>query len=69
MCPDCEARRKLARDALYRAKVGEAVGHAVTGVAEMLGLKAKSGKAELQEPTGHLKQPKTNPAQPVNQRP
>ena len=26
MCPDCKARQQLARDALYRAKVGVALG-------------------------------------------
>lgn len=69
MCPDCEARRKLARDALYRAKVGEAASHVVKGVSEALGLKEKTGEVELQK---HLEKPgqnKPNPAQPVNQRP
>lgn len=49
MCPDCEARQRLARDALYRAKVGEALGHVVKGAAELVGLKEKTGSAELAE--------------------
>lgn len=49
MCPDCKARQQLARDALYRAKVGEALGHVVKGAAEMVGLKDKTGSAELAE--------------------
>lgn len=49
MCPDCKARQQLARDALYQAKVGEALGHVVKGAAEMVGLKDKTGSAELAE--------------------
>lgn len=49
MCPDCKARQQLARDALYRAKVGEALGHVVKGAAELAGLKDKTGSAELVE--------------------
>lgn len=48
-CPECAARRRLARDALFNAKVGEALGHVVTGAAEAVGLKAKTGQAELVE--------------------
>lgn len=47
MCPECEARRKLARDALIKAKIGEALGHVAKGVAEMAGLKEKTGRKEL----------------------
>jgi DNA-binding TFAR19-related protein (PDSD5 family) len=47
MCPECEARRKLARDALVKAKIGEALGHVVKGVAEMSGVKEKTGNLEL----------------------
>lgn len=47
MCPDCEARRKMARDALYRAKVGETMAHVANGVAEAVGLKPKTGVQEL----------------------
>ncbi|MDL5036848.1 hypothetical protein QRD40_10870 [Comamonas sp. Y6] len=49
MCTDCRARQQLARDALYRAKVGEALGHIAKGAAEMAGLKQKTGAAELAE--------------------
>lgn len=48
MCIDCEARRKLARDALYNAKVGQAAKHFAKGVAEAVGLKPKTGRQELQ---------------------
>lgn len=47
MCTDCEARRRLIRDALFKAKVGEALGHAAKGVAEAVGLKPKTGSQEL----------------------
>ena len=47
MCADCEARRKMARDALMSAKLGEALGHAVKGAAEMVGVKEKTGADEL----------------------
>lgn len=47
MCVDCEARRKLARDALYNAQVGQAAKHVVKGVAEAIGLKSKTGRQEL----------------------
>lgn len=63
MCPDCEARQRLARDALYRAKVGEALGHVVKGAAELVGLKEKTGSAELnQQPAKYLerRQKKSN---------
>lgn len=46
-CKDCEARRKMARDALFKAKIGEASGHVVTGAAEAAGIKEKTGAAEL----------------------
>lgn len=47
MCADCEARRKMARDALMSAKLGEALGHVAKGVAEMAGAKEKTGAEEL----------------------
>lgn len=47
MCPDCEARRKLARDALVNAKILEAAAHVAKGAAEALGLKQKAGGEEL----------------------
>ncbi len=46
MCPDCEARRKMARDALFKAKVGTAAKHVAVGVVEAVGLKKKTGSAE-----------------------
>lgn len=48
-CPDCAARRRMARDALFNAKVAEALGHVVTGAAEAVGLKDKTGAAELSD--------------------
>lgn len=45
-CPDCDARRRMARDALFNAKVGETLGHVVTGAAEAVGLKEKTGAAD-----------------------
>jgi len=47
MCTDCEARRKLARDAWVKGKIGEAAGHMAKGTAEMVGLKPKTGGQEL----------------------
>lgn len=47
MCADCEARRKMARDALMSAKFGEALGHVAKGAAEIVGIKKKSGADEL----------------------
>lgn len=47
MCPDCEARRQMARDALLRAKLGEAVKQVAIGAVEMIGVKEKTGTDEL----------------------
>lgn len=47
MCADCEARRKMARDALLSAKLGEAMGHVAKGAAEIVGVKEKTGADEL----------------------
>lgn len=47
MCTDCEARRKLARDAWVKGKIGEAAGHVAKGAVEMVGLKPKTGGQEL----------------------
>lgn len=47
MCTDCEARRKLARDAWVTGKIGEAAGHLAKGAAEMAGLKPKTGGQEF----------------------
>jgi len=47
MCADCEARRKMAREALLSAKLGEAMGHVAKGAAEIVGVKEKTGADEL----------------------
>lgn len=60
MCPDCEARRKLARDAFLNAKIGEAVAHAAKGAAEAAGLKKKTGVADQKKSRA-----KKAPAKPV----
>lgn len=60
MCKDCAARARMARDALFSAKVGEAVGHLAKGAAELVGIKEKTGEAELK-----AKSRKTTPATPV----
>ncbi len=46
MCHDCAARQKMARDALMKARLGEAMGHVVKGVAEITGVKKKTGVKE-----------------------
>lgn len=43
---DCEARRQMLREAIFQAKLSEALGHAVKGVAEIVGVKPKTGEAE-----------------------
>lgn len=60
MCADCEARRKLLRDAWMRAKVGEALKHAAKGAAEAAGLKEKTGAAELRVRGQEKKLPSNN---------
>lgn len=47
MCKECAARRELARKALQESKMGTAARHLVVGVAEAVGLKEKTGEAEL----------------------
>lgn len=47
MCADCEARRKMARDALLSAKFGEAIKNTTLGVIEAAGFKKKTGGEEL----------------------
>ena len=54
-CKDCEARRKLAREALLNAHIGQAVKHVAVGAAELTGLKEKTGTKEL------ASKPKTKP--------
>lgn len=46
-CKDCEARRKMAREALLSAHIGKAAKHIATGAAEAVGLKEKTGTEEL----------------------
>lgn len=48
MCPDCEARRKLVRDAWTNKRLGKAASHLVKGAAEVAGLKKKTGTKEVQ---------------------
>ena len=64
MCKDCAARAKMARDALFQAKIGEALVHTVKGAAELIGIKEKTGEAELQAKR-EVKPRKTTPATPV----
>lgn len=64
MCKDCAARAKMARDALFQAKIGEALGHVAKGAAELVGIKEKTGEAELQAKR-EVKPRKTTPATPV----
>lgn len=58
MCTDCEARRRLVRDALFKAKMGEAAGHALKGAVEAVGLKPKTGSQELAQKRRRAKQVK-----------
>ena len=64
MCKDCAARARMARDALFSARVGEAVGHLAKGAVELVGIKEKTGEAELQAKR-EAKSRKTTPATPV----
>ena len=48
-CADCQARVSMARNAWLNLKMAQALGHVVKGAAEMVGLKPKTGAAELQE--------------------
>lgn len=65
MCPDCEARAQMARDALREAKFAEALGQLATGAAELVGLKPKTGAAELEAKADSNDAPST-PALPGN---
>lgn len=49
MCDDCKARQQLAREALFNAKLLEAVKQVGTGIAEMAGLKEKTGQEDLKK--------------------
>lgn len=66
MCKDCAARARMARDALFNAKIGEAVGHLAKGAAEMVGIKEKTGESELLAKESAPKNRKPTPAAPGN---
>lgn len=51
MCKDCKARVKMAREALLGAKPKEALSHIAKGAAEIVGVKQKTGQAELDQKT------------------
>lgn len=61
MCPECEARRKMARDALINARIGEALGHVAKGAAEMIGLKPKVALVEKSDKAENPAKSKKNP--------
>lgn len=60
-CKDCEARRKMAREALLSAHIGKAAKHIATGAAELAGLKEKTGAKELLASKPKTKPRKTKP--------
>ena len=61
-CENCEARRRLVRDALFNARVIEAGGHIAKGIAEAIGVKEKTALAESTEvPAVPDKTPKKAP--------
>ena len=45
-CADCQARRKMAREAFAKAEFAKATGQVLKGAAEVLGLKDKTGAQE-----------------------
>lgn len=49
MCKDCAARTALLREALFQAKISESIRQAGKGIAEIVGLKEKTGQRELLE--------------------
>lgn len=51
ICKDCAARAEMLREAVFKAKLKEAVEHAVKGAAELVGVKPKTGESELVEKT------------------
>lgn len=55
MCPDCEARRKLAREALVNSKISEALGHFVKGAQEIAGIRPKTGQKEAAAKHGFIR--------------
>lgn len=60
MCPECEARRKLIRDAWTNDFIARAAGHVLKGAAEIVGLKEKTGVAEVKKEP----RPKQTPKNP-----
>lgn len=66
MCKDCDARRKMMRDALFNAKLLEVAGHAIVGAAEIVGLKEKTGQKEFKSREVKPRDIKVIPALPVN---
>lgn len=46
MCPDCKARRDRARAAFINLKMGKAAKEIITGAAELVGVKPKTGVAD-----------------------
>ena len=58
-CPDCEARRKMAREALLSAKIGEAMTQIAKGAAELVGMKEKSGSDDLAAKSGAPRRKRT----------
>jgi len=61
MCIDCKARLKMARDALLNAKFAESIVHMAKGAAEIVGIKEKTGAAELEAKSPKRKSVKKNP--------
>lgn len=47
-CRNCRARSQMLQDAVLEMKLAKAAGHAIKGAAEMLGLKEKTGAAEME---------------------
>lgn len=66
MCKDCDARRKMMRDALFSAKLRELAVHAISGSSEIIGLKEKTGQKELKSREAKPRDGKVIPALPVN---
>lgn len=61
MCKDCAARRELARKAFLGAKFGEAAKQVAKGAAEAVGLKKKTGSAEMARTVGTRARKTTRP--------
>lgn len=61
MCPDCEARRQLVRQAWLKAQLGEVVAQVATGAAEVVGLKPKTAEAEMRGKSARRAAPEDPP--------